>query len=138
MKLRLAFLSVALILLSTLAPLSAQQESEPPQEESVEGQSEEGAVLDEIVVTAQKREQDQREVPISITTLDTEQLEIFTTAGVDIRFLSGRVPSLSIESSFGRTFPRFYMRGLGNTDFDLNASQPVSLVYDEVVLEKAK
>ena len=46
-----------------------------------------------------------------------------------------RVPSLIIESSFGRTFPRFYIRGLGNTDFDFNASQPVSLVYDDVVLE---
>ncbi|MFL6787386.1 MAG: TonB-dependent receptor, partial [Sphingomicrobium sp.] len=44
-------------------------------------------------------------------------------------------PSLNIESSFGRTFPRFYIRGLGNTDFDLNASQPVSLVYDDIVLE---
>ena len=52
-----------------------------------------------------------------------------------MRGLSGRVPSLNIESSFGRTFPRFYIRGLGNTDFDLNASQPVSLVYDDVVLE---
>src|SRR5512136_699804 len=27
------------------------------------------------------------------------------------------------------------MRGLGNTDFDLNASQPVSMLVDEVVLE---
>ena len=45
------------------------------------------------------------------------------------------MPSLNIESSFGRTFPRFYIRGLGNTDFDLNASQPVSMIYDEVVLE---
>jgi len=53
----------------------------------------------------------------------------------DIRFLSGRVPSLNIESSYGRAFPRFYIRGLGNTDFDLNASQPVSLVYDDVVQE---
>ena len=56
-------------------------------------------------------------------------------AAADIPRLSGRVPSLNIESSFGRTFPRFYIRGLGNTDFDLNASQPVSLVYDDVVLE---
>ena len=45
------------------------------------------------------------------------------------------MPSLNIESSFGRAFPRFYIRGLGNTDFDLNASQPVSLVYDDVVQE---
>src|SRR5512136_3389481 len=27
------------------------------------------------------------------------------------------------------------MRGLGNTDFDLNASQPVSMLVDEIVLE---
>jgi iron complex outermembrane receptor protein len=40
-----------------------------------------------------------------------------------------------MESSFGRAFPRFYIRGLGNTDFDLNASQPVSMVVDEIVLE---
>ena len=52
-----------------------------------------------------------------------------------MRFLSGRVPSLVIESSFGRAFPRFYIRGLGNPDFDLNASQPVSMMVDEVVLE---
>src|SRR3546814_6353010 len=58
-----------------------------------------------------------------------------TSSGADGRVLAGRVPSLNIESSFGRTFPRFYIRGLGNTDFDLNASQPVSLVYDDVVLE---
>ena len=43
------------------------------------------------------------------------------------------MPSLNIESSFGRAFPRFYIRGYGNTDFHLNASQPVSLVYDDVV-----
>src|SRR6185503_5330425 len=71
----------------------------------------------------------------SITPIDTENLDEIKAGGDDIRFLSGRVPSLLIESSFGRTFPRFYIRGLGNTDFDLNASQPVSLVYDDVVLE---
>ena len=44
-------------------------------------------------------------------------------------------PSLNVESSFGRAFPRFYIRGYGNGDFRLNASQPVSLIYDEVVQE---
>jgi iron complex outermembrane receptor protein len=49
--------------------------------------------------------------------------------------LAGRVPSLNVESSFGRAFPRFYIRGYGNGDFRLNASQPVSLIYDDVVQE---
>ena len=45
------------------------------------------------------------------------------------------MPNLNIESSFGRAFPRLYIRGYGNTDFRFNASQPVSLVYDDVVQE---
>lgn len=93
------------------------------------------ARLDEIIVTAQRREENLQDVPVSVATLGGEALAAASGAGADIRALSGRVPSLNIESSFGRTFPRFYIRGLGNTDFDLNASQPVSLVYDDVVLE---
>ena len=49
--------------------------------------------------------------------------------------LAARVPGLFVESSNGRVAPRFYIRGLGNTDFDLAASQPVSVVMDEVVME---
>src|SRR5215813_13173435 len=88
-----------------------------------------------IIVTAQRRSENLRDVPVSVGIIDKQQLAAVNTSGADIRGLSGRVPSLNIESSFGRTFPRFYIRGLGNTDFDLNASQPVSLVYDDVVLE---
>ncbi len=91
--------------------------------------------LEAVMVTAQRRVENVQDVPVSISTLDNEKLNILGSGGDDIRFLSGRVPSLLIESSFGRAFPRFYMRGLGNTDFDLNASQPVSLVYDDVVQE---
>jgi iron complex outermembrane receptor protein len=98
-------------------------------------QTSNAARLDAITVTAQRREEDPQKIPISMTVLAPEKIDILGSGGEDIRFLSGRVPSLNIESSFGRAFPRFYIRGLGNTDFDLNASQPVSLVYDDVVLE---
>jgi iron complex outermembrane receptor protein len=97
--------------------------------------NDEPASLDSISVTAQRRVEDAQDVPISITTVADEKLDIIGSGGEDIRFLSGRLPSLLIESSFGRAFPRFYIRGLGNTDFDLNASQPVSLVYDDIVQE---
>jgi iron complex outermembrane receptor protein len=91
--------------------------------------------LEVITVTAEKRVEDVQKVPISITAIDQEKIDQLKAGGDDIQFLSARVPSLLIESSFGRTFPRFYIRGLGNTDFDLNASQPVSLVLDDVVEE---
>jgi iron complex outermembrane receptor protein len=97
--------------------------------------ADEATQVEEITVTAQKREENIQDVPISETAVGGEKLAVMMSGGGDIRFLSSRVPSLTLESSFGRTFPRFYIRGLGNTDFDLNASQPVSLVYDDVVLE---
>ncbi|KPF73971.1 TonB-dependent receptor [alpha proteobacterium AAP81b] len=91
--------------------------------------------LGDIVVTASRRAEDARAVPVAVSVLAGEKLDVLNSSGLDIRFLSGRVPSLLVESSFGRTFPRFYIRGLGNPDFDPNAAQPVSVVYDDVALE---
>jgi iron complex outermembrane recepter protein len=91
--------------------------------------------LQTITVTAERRVENIREVPSSVSALQSDVLEVLSTSGQDVRALSARVPSLNIESSFGRAFPRFYIRGYGNTDFRLNASQPVSLVYDDVVQE---
>lgn len=93
------------------------------------------SVTDSIIVTAQKKEQDLQDVPFSVDVLAGRKLDVLSSSGEDILFLAGRSPSLYAEASSGRTFPRFYIRGLGNTDFDLNANQPVSLVYDEIVLE---
>jgi iron complex outermembrane receptor protein len=77
--------------------------------------------LGDIVVTAQRREESLQDVPVAVSVLSGDTLGAITSTGSDVRALAGRVPSLNIESSFGRTFPRFYIRGLGNTDFDLNA-----------------
>jgi len=97
--------------------------------------STEAGKLTTINITAERRLENIQEVPVSASVLQPEILDVLNTGGQDIRMLSGRVPSLNIESSFGRAFPRFYIRGYGNTDFRLNASQPVSLVYDDVVQE---
>ncbi len=91
--------------------------------------------LQTITVTAERRTENVQQVPNSVSVLPSELLDVLNTSGQDVRMLSGRVPSLNIESSFGRAFPRFYIRGYGNTDFRLNASQPVSLVYDDVIQE---
>ncbi|WP_344691638.1 TonB-dependent receptor [Sphingomonas cynarae] len=91
--------------------------------------------LSEIVVTASRREESAKDVPVAVAVIAGEKLDVLNSSGLDVRFLAARVPSLQVESSFGRTFPRFYIRGLGNTDFDPNAAQPVSVVYDDVALE---
>ena len=91
--------------------------------------------LETVVVTAQRRAENIKDVPVSVTMLKDERLDVLLSGGQDIRVLAGKVPSLNIESSNGRTFPRFYIRGYGNTDFNAFASQPVSLIYDDVVQE---
>jgi iron complex outermembrane recepter protein len=93
------------------------------------------ATLGDVIVTATRREEKLHDVPVSASVLSGEPLAIMGSAGDDIRQLAFRVPSLNIESSNGRTFPRFYIRGYGNTDFTSFASQPVSLVYDDIVQE---
>src|SRR5688572_23136213 len=91
--------------------------------------------LGEIIVTAQRRSENIQDVPISVSALEGERLSAMFEGGGDIQVLAARVPSLYAESSNGRLAPRFYIRGLGNSDFDLAASQPVSIIVDEVVLE---
>lgn len=106
------------------------EEAKPADKEKIEA-----GKLETITVTAERRAENIKDVPVSVSALKAEKLDIINSGGQDIRMLAARVPSLNIESSFGRAFPRFYIRGLGNGDFDINASQPVSLVYDDVVQE---
>lgn len=95
------------------------------------------ARLDAVKVTVERRSEDSKDVPVSASVLRPEFLDAISTSGSDIRVLAGKAPSLNIESSNGRVFPRVYIRGYGNTDFNTYASQPVSLVYDDVVQENA-
>ena len=94
-----------------------------------------GRMLEEVVVTAQRRDENIQEVPISITSMSGDRLSARFASGDDIIALSGAAPGLYIESSNGRLQPRFYLRGLGNADFTAAASQPVSMVMDDVPME---
>lgn len=91
--------------------------------------------VDTIIVTTNRREENIQDVAASVTALSDESFDAITEGGADILSLAARVPSLYAESSNGRVAPRFYIRGLGNTDFDLAASQPVSIVMDDIVQE---
>ena len=115
------------------APRQDPSPAAPAQQEPQAMDADQG--VGEIVVTATRREENINRVPVAVSVLSGDSLAAANSSGLDIRFLSSRTPSLQAESSFGRTFPRFYIRGLGNTDFDPNAAQPVSVVYDDVALE---
>jgi len=102
---------------------------------AVAAETTDGTTLEAVMVTAQRRSENIQDVPLSVSPLEGERLAAMFEGGGDIQVLAARVPSLYAESSNGRLAPRFYIRGLGNSDFDLAASQPVSIIVDEVVLE---
>jgi len=117
--------ATALLILATGTARAATAGAEPAEAGNIE----------EVIVTAERREERNVDVPVSTAVLSGELLSVLGSAGQDVRQLAFAVPSLNIESSNGRTFPRFYIRGYGNTDFTTFASQPVGLYYDDIVQE---
>lgn len=131
----LAALAAPAIAQDAPPPAEPVDAAEAPTEPEAPADPEEASGVEQIIVTATRNREDLQDVPGSVDIVYDEKLTALTAAGADLRFIAARVPSVNAESSFGRVFPRFYIRGLGNTDFDLNASQPVSLVYDGIVME---
>jgi len=91
--------------------------------------------VETVMVTVEHRSENQQDVPVSTSTLSGDNLDSIFESGEDIKAIAAHTPSLYAESSNGRVAPRFYIRGLGNSDFDLAASQPVSVIMDDVVME---
>ncbi|WP_292964063.1 TonB-dependent receptor [Novosphingobium sp. UBA1939] len=127
---RIASLASALLAGTALLPVA------PAMAQAQAADAEAAESSDTIVVTAQRRQENILSVPVSVAVMKPEMLHDIQAGGADtLLSLAGRVPSLNVESTTGRIFPRFYIRGLGNIDFYLGASQPVSIIQDDVVAE---
>lgn len=82
----------------------------------------------EIIVTAQRREQSQQDVPISISVVSSQALEQSNlTTVADIQFLS---PGVNYNANFGGGFN---IRGVGTQSLLMSAEQSVALVIDDVI-----
>ena len=125
----------ALLVLALLAPDGALAADPAPTAADAAVPADNATTLDAVVVTATRKEERLNAVPVSTSVIGGDELQALGMSGQDIRQLAASVPSLQVEASNGRTFPRFYIRGYGNTDFTAFASQPVSLVYDDIVQE---
>ena len=89
------------------------------------------AVLEEVVVTAQKREQSIQDVPISVSALSSEDLA--ANLVTDVFDLRQAVPALEIRSvdppSQGASFS---LRGLGTSVFNMGFEPTVATFIDGV------
>ena len=87
-------------------------------------------VIEEVIVTAQKREQNMQDVGISISAFSGEQLtELGITDSTDLVAIT---PGLQhVQANSGVT-SSFSIRGLSQSDFGASQEAPVALYVDEV------
>ncbi len=115
-------------------PLAPESEPEPaPQEKPNRGGR---GMLEEIVVTAQKKAESLQDAPISLAAFNADQLQ---TSGISgLADLSGNVPSLAIEP-----FPtsnatlRFYIRGIGVIDAQITQDPAIGVYIDGVYIARS-
>ncbi len=94
--------------------------------------AEDGATLEELVVTAQKRAQNVQEVPIAITALSAQALkDQHVTNILDLNNLS---PALQIKTDDNAANPKIFIRGVGLNDFNPNTATPVAIYTDGVYI----
>lgn len=91
--------------------------------------------LDEVVVTAQKREQRLQDVPIAVSVVSGDLAE--NTGGFNIEALRTLVPSLNLRKTNTALNQSLFLRGVGTINFAIAAQPSVAAVVDGVVLSSA-
>ena len=89
--------------------------------------------LEEVVVTAQKREQNAMDVPVTIDTFSNKDLE--NTGALGIEDIQEYIPGL--ETGDGVTQNTIKIRGIENSNISSGQDPSVATFYDEVYLPAA-
>jgi iron complex outermembrane recepter protein len=93
--------------------------------------------LEEIVVTAQKREQSLQDVPIAVTAISEASLE--TNRIVNVSDLSGLAPNVTVRPAAGGTqIASFTVRGVNSYGVAPGSDKQVSLNLDGVYISSAR
>jgi iron complex outermembrane recepter protein len=112
------------VAIATLPATAFAQSSTPVQEADNGG-------LEEIIVTATKRNENLQDVPVAVSAISASALQnqgVFETSD-----LNHAMPNLQVSSPYGEQQPNFSVRGVGvGTEFNANAASPVGVYVDEV------
>jgi iron complex outermembrane receptor protein len=93
------------------------------------------SLIEEITVTAQKREQNVQDVPIAISVLGQQQIN--DSFASNIEELQALVPSVSFRTGNTTRNSALTIRGIGTISFSVAAEPSVSTVVDNVVLGRS-
>jgi len=87
--------------------------------------------LEEVVVTAQKREQSLQDVPIAVTALSGDFLQ--QTGSVGLSDVANVTPGLNISNTQSES-SSITMRGIGSNDFGYSSDQSIPVYLDGVYM----
>lgn len=93
------------------------------------------AKLEEIIVTAQKREQNLQDVPISVAVISGEQLALRNEN--EIAALAKMSPGFTFKDGSSDNDRALQIRGVGTQSFSRGVDQSVSVVVDGVIATSA-
>lgn len=97
-----------------------------------ETQREAVSALEEVIVTAQKREESAQSVPIALTALDAGQIE--RTYSRDIQDVETLVPNLIVDPILGNGTASISIRGLQLNDVEKSFDPAVAVYLDGIYL----
>lgn len=92
-------------------------------------------VLEEIIVTAQKREQNMMDVPVALTAVSPRDLNVFGVR--DTADLTKISPSLTYDQTGLAQNSGFRIRGIGTVVYSVSAESAVAVVIDDVATTQA-
>lgn len=102
----------------------------PPQAVSQEAE-ESSMILEEVTVTARKREESIQEVPISVAAFTGDMIEDF--GGTNITNVNGIAPNIILQTEgLVPNVPMFSIRGMNHSDPDPNSDPKTSMIIDGV------
>ncbi len=99
------------------------------------GEVNDSLIIEEVVVTAQKRTQNLQDVPIAVSVISGADLDVKQIINMeDIRNL---VPNLYMEQALaGTTTPKMFLRGLGVDNQVYSFDSPIGLYFDGVYIAR--
>lgn len=89
-------------------------------------------VLEELLVTAQKREQRLLDVPIALSVVDEKAMA--RRPSMSLTDIAAQVPGLQVSSPNGKVLPIFAIRGVSMSDYNVNQASPVGVYLDDMNL----
>ena len=117
--------AIALWLAGMGAPAALCAQAEP-------AATQEYSLIEEVIVTAQKREQNLNDLGISVTAFSASDiLELGLSQPLD---LAAQTPNLNINNSIGNSIPNISIRGLGLNDYAVNNNPAAGVYVDELYL----